>query len=137
MQNLVTHLFVYGSLRQGFKSDAYQYISQYFTFVANATVAGKLVHNGNYPLGVTSNNGEKIIGELYCITNTANYEWAYAQLDDYEGVIVEANETPAYIKATATAYYNNTEVQCILYWYNGNTDGMAVIPSGDVFDFYK
>ena len=44
------HIFVYGSLRSGFKSPAYNYISKYFSLVGDAKVQGKLYNMGNYPL---------------------------------------------------------------------------------------
>ncbi len=131
------YLFVYGSLRQGFQSDAYHYISQYFTLVGNATTQGLLVNIGTHPVGIASNTNQHIIGELYQLKNTNEYDWAFAQLDDYEGIHVEQGEIPLYVKATTTVHYNNTEVTAWVYWYNGNVDGMPVLNSGDIFDFIK
>jgi gamma-glutamylcyclotransferase (GGCT)/AIG2-like uncharacterized protein YtfP len=51
----MNQLFVYGSLRSGFRSPAYEYISRYFTFVANAKVRGELYDLGSYPAGIKSN----------------------------------------------------------------------------------
>ena len=48
----VYNLFVYGSLRKGFQSNAYEYISRFFTLVGNAKVKGRLVDMGTYPAGV-------------------------------------------------------------------------------------
>ena len=46
----VYYLFVYGSLRSGFKSPAYDYISKYFSFVAEGKAKGLLYDMGKYPV---------------------------------------------------------------------------------------
>ncbi len=131
-------LFIYGSLRQDFNNPAFSYISQYFNFVGNAYVQGKLVDMGEFPAGVFSIEGHKIIGELYQIKQPEQYDWAFAQLDDFEGVLVEANETPDFIRQQTTVFLpNNETVQSWIYWYNGNTNNNPIIESGNIFDFKK
>jgi gamma-glutamylcyclotransferase (GGCT)/AIG2-like uncharacterized protein YtfP len=88
------HLFVYGSLRSGFHSPAYEYISRFFDFVGNGRVKGKLYDLGSYPGGVPTKDDAYIIGELYHIRDESEFSWAMAQLDDYEGVDAEAGELP-------------------------------------------
>ena len=82
-------LFVYGSLRSGFRSPAYEYISRYFVFVGDARVRGKLFDLGSYPAGIKTNDNTFIVGELYTIKSENEFAWAIGQLDDYEGVTVE------------------------------------------------
>ena len=53
-QNGIYQLFVYGSLRSGFKSPAYDYISRFFSLVGDAKVKGRLFDMGSYPAGVPS-----------------------------------------------------------------------------------
>jgi gamma-glutamylcyclotransferase (GGCT)/AIG2-like uncharacterized protein YtfP len=48
----IYHLFVYGSLRSGFRSHMYEYISRYFTLLGEAKVKGLLYDLGSYPAGV-------------------------------------------------------------------------------------
>ena len=60
----VYNLFVYGSLRSGFKSPAYEYISRFFSFVGDAKVKGKLFDLGAYPAGVPVSGENFITGEL-------------------------------------------------------------------------
>ncbi len=40
------YVFVYGSLRSGFQSPAYEYISRYFNLFGEAKVKGKLFDPG-------------------------------------------------------------------------------------------
>ena len=54
----VYHLFVYGSLRKGFQSDAYQYISRYFKLCGSAKVKGILFDLGPYPAAVPGDDGQ-------------------------------------------------------------------------------
>lgn len=61
----VFQLFVYGSLRSGFHSPVYEYISRFFKFIGEAKVQGKLFDMGSYPAGVPTTEDSLIIGELY------------------------------------------------------------------------
>ena len=129
------YLFVYGTLRSGFQSAAYDYISRYFNFFGNAKVKGKLYDLGQYPAAAPTSEEAFIFGELYIIKNTKEFSWAIGQLDDYEGVVVEKNEQPLYRREIADVYVNDAIVPAWLYWYNGDLGGKPVINSGDVMDY--
>jgi gamma-glutamylcyclotransferase (GGCT)/AIG2-like uncharacterized protein YtfP len=132
----VFHLFVYGSLRSGFKSPAYNYVSKYFTFVANATVKGVLYNMGEYPLGQPTEEEKYIIGELYSINNTDEFGFAIAQLDDYEGVNGDEDEAPLFVRDTTTVYHHDGKTtEAWVYWFIGDTSEKPLIESGDVLAF--
>lgn len=131
----VFHLFVYGTLRSGFQSPAYEYISRFFTLVGNARVLGKLVDMGSYPAGVPSGDGSMINGELYRIRHELEFPWAIGQLDDYEGVSVEPDEVQLYKRELTIAECDNRQVPAWIYWYNGDTTGRPDIASGDIFEY--
>ena len=133
----IYQLFVYGSLRSGFKSPAYEYISKYFTFVSDARIKGKLYDLGEYPAAIPVMEDSFIIGELYTIKNEQEFSWAMAQLDDYEGLNVEAGEEKLYHRKIAEVYINNQVVSAWVYWYNGDVRGKPVIVSGDILEFLK
>jgi len=133
----VYHLFVYGSLRSGFKSPAYEYISRFFDLVAEAKVKGKLYDMGVYPAGVPADEDSFIIGELYTIKNQAEFSWAIGQLDDYEGVNVEANEEQLYKRALTEVIVNNSITTAWIYWYHGNVSGSPIIASGDLMQYMQ
>ena len=82
-------VFVYGSLRSGFQSPAYEYISRYFNLFGQAKVKGKLYDMGEYPAAIPVQEDAFIKGELYIIKNETEFSWAIGQLDDYEGVLPE------------------------------------------------
>ena len=138
MTNNASHfVFVYGSLRSGFQSTAYEYISRYFNFFGEAKVKGKLFDLGKYPGAVPTQEDTFIRGELYIVKNENEFSWAIAQLDDYEGVLVEPNEKPLYRREIADIYVNDAIVPAWIYWYNGNVIDKPVISSGDILDYLK
>jgi len=66
----VYHLFVYGSLRKGFQSEAYEYISRFFTLVGYAKVKGKLFDMGSYPAAVPVTDEHFFFQRKYFKENT-------------------------------------------------------------------
>ena len=80
-------VFVYGSLRSGFQSDAYEYISRYFNLFGQAKVKGKLFDTGSYPAAIPVQEDFFIVGELYLIKNENEFSCAISQLVDYECVL--------------------------------------------------
>jgi gamma-glutamylcyclotransferase (GGCT)/AIG2-like uncharacterized protein YtfP len=131
----VYQLFVYGSLRSGFRSPAYEYISRYFSFVGEARVRGKLFDMGSYPAGLPTNDNHFIVGELYRIKNENEFSWAIGQLDDYEGVSVEADEVQLYRREITEVLMNGQLTHAWIYWYNGDVSGRPLITSGDLIEF--
>jgi len=133
----VYHLFVYGSLRSGFHTPAYEYISRYFNFVGDAKVRGRLYDMGTYPGGVPADDDAFIIGELYGIRDQSEFSWAIGQLDDYEGVTVESDEVQLYRRELADAIINDGTIAAWIYWYNGDVSGRPVITSGDLMEYLE
>jgi gamma-glutamylcyclotransferase (GGCT)/AIG2-like uncharacterized protein YtfP len=133
----IYQLFVYGSLRSGFRSEAYEYISRFFNFVGNATVKGKLFDMGSYPAGIPTEENIHIIGELYSICDESEFSWAIGQLDDYEGVNVEPDEIQLYRRELTDVFIDDKEVTAWIYWYNRSVNDKPVIASGDLLEYLK
>ena len=133
----VFQLFVYGSLRKGFHNPVYEYISDFFTFTGGAKVRGKLFDMGNYLAGVTTNDDNFIIGELYCANYENEFPWAIGQLDDYEGIGPEAGEVQLFRRELTEVYINDQTTQAWIYWYNGDVSGRKVITSGDIIQYLQ
>lgn len=130
-------LFVYGSLRSGFRSTAYEYISRYFDLVGNAKVKGLLFDLGNYPAAKPSGENKFIVGELYRIKHQNEFTWAMGQLDDYEGVDVAFDEVQLYRRELTEVICNNQLTHAWIYWYNGDISGKPSIESGDVLQYME
>ena len=120
----LSYLFVYGSLRMGFQNEAYHYISEYFEFVSLGKVRGALYDSGSYPVGKPAEEEIYITGELYKIKDPQLLDWAFTQLDDYEGVCVENDEPQMYVRAECDVNFNNETARAYVYWYNGDTANM-------------
>jgi gamma-glutamylcyclotransferase (GGCT)/AIG2-like uncharacterized protein YtfP len=133
----IFRLFVYGSLRSGFKSPMYDYISRYFTFIGEAKVKGKLYDMGSYPAGVPTNEDTFITGELYQLKDESEYSWVMGQLDDYEGVNVEADEMQLYRREIAEVITGNQLTHAWIYWYNGDVSNKPLIASGDLMQYLQ
>lgn len=131
------NLFVYGSLRKGFPSSAYRYISEHFDFVAMAKVRGLLYDMGDYPAALPADGEHFIIGELYTLRHPEEFGWAIAQLDDYEGVDPEADEVPLYRREVTTVFAGEEIHPAWIYWYNGSVEGKPPILSGDVLRYLE
>ena len=133
----VYQLFVYGSLRSGFRSPAYEYISRYFDLVGDAKVKGQLFDLGEYPAAKPSTEDKFIIGELYRIRNEKEFSWAIGQLDDYEGVNVAFDETILYRRDITEVYIDDKIIPAWIYWYYGDVENRPVIESGDVLQYME
>jgi len=132
----VYKLFVYGSLRSAFKSQAYEYIMRFFSFDGNAKVRGKLFDLGAYPAAVPANDSF-IIGELYTIKSESEFSWAMGQIDDYEGVTAEQGEIQLYRRELVEVFMENATVSAWIYWYNGSIEGKPCIESGDLIQYLQ
>ncbi len=132
----VYKLFVYGSLRSVFKTDAYEYISRFFSFDEVAKVNGALFDLGPYPAAVPA-AGSFIVGELYTIKNESEFNWAIGQLDDYEGVIAEPGEIQLYRRELVDVFTEHATTIAWIYWYNGSVDGKPLIESGDLIQYLQ
>ena len=131
----VYQLFVYGSLRSGFRSPAYEYISRYFDLVGEGKVRGQLFDLGTFPAAKPTNENKFIIGELYRIRNENEFAWAMGQLDDYEGVHVDFDETQLYRRDITEVHMDNKITHAWIYWYHGDVNDKPVIESGDVLQY--
>jgi len=137
MKQTTFKIFVYGSLRSGFQSPAYNYISKYFTLVGNAKVKGLLFDMGDYPVAISTNDEKFIVGELYDIKNQEAFDFAIAQLDDYEGLNTEEGEASFYKRTEEEIYINNTTEKGWVYWFTGDIINKPIVESGDVLAYIE
>ncbi len=130
-------LFVYGSLRSGFKNEAYEYLSKYFTHAGEGLVKGKFYFNGKYPVAIATENEDMIVGELYSLNNEEDYSWAFEQLDDYEGINVEVGQKPLYKRTMVHVYQEEKVIPAWIYWFNESVEGYEAIASGDLLNYLQ
>jgi gamma-glutamylcyclotransferase (GGCT)/AIG2-like uncharacterized protein YtfP len=137
MNEATYQLFVYGSLRSGFRNPAYLYLAKYFNLLGEGCVNGKLYDNGSFPVAVPSSGNSTITGELYALNNPEEFVWAMGQLDDYEGLNTEPGEKPLYKRDIVMVEHNGAFSPAWIYWYNGNVDTMTEIETGDIMKYIR
>lgn len=131
------NLFVYGSLRSGFRNPAYEYLTRYFIYRGEAMARGKFLENGSVPVAVPDAEEKYILGELYTLQNPEDFSWAFMQLDDYEGLNTEAGETPLYKREMVKVHQPGEISDSWIYWFNGSTKGLKEIETGDVMKYLQ
>lgn len=138
MDTSTYQLFVYGSLRSGFRNPAYGYLTKYFRLQGEAVVKGKFFDAGAHPVAVPTTDEESYInGELYIVNNPDEFGWAIEQLDDYEGLNVEAGETALYRRELTEVFQQGKGSTAWIYWYNKPVDGMPPILFGDILKYLQ
>lgn len=137
MEKKINKLFVYGSLRSGFRNPAYEYITRYFNLIGEAVVRGRLYDAGESPVAVAGTGDHFITGELYELKDPAMFEWAFGQLDDYEGINAEPGTWPLYKREIAEIFMNGLPDAAWIYWYNGDVTGMPPMEMGDVLKYLQ
>lgn len=134
MEDNITNLFVYGSLRSGFCHSAYEHISKYFTLVSEARIKGFLYDLGDYPAAIATSEEAFVTGELYEVKDDNEFHQAIELLDIYEETGTEEGEGELYKREITEVIYNNMTDRAWIYWYNKSIVGQPLIPSGDVMD---
>ena len=105
--------------------------------IPHAKVKGLLYDLGSFPVAVPDKKEHYIIGELYQLKRPEEFDWAFAQLDDYEGVIVEPGEEQLYRRDIAEVFSDNGSMKAWVYWYNAPVKKAPVIASGDLLQYIK
>ena len=89
------------------------------------------------PVAIPTTDEAFITGELYVFNNPEEFKWVIEQLDDYEGINVEAGETPMYKRDLVTVFQKGISSTAWIYWYNGSVEGMKEIATGDVLKYLQ
>lgn len=137
MEQAPQQLFVYGSLRSGFRNPAYEYLTQHFVLIGEAVVRGRFYHNGEFPVAVPTTSDNFLTGELYVLKSPTEFSWVFEQLDDYEGLNVMPNETPLYKRERVAVFHNASESSAWIYWYSRPVNGMEEIATGDILQYLQ
>ena len=105
--------------------------------MGEALVKGRLYDMGEYPVATPTEEENFISGELYAVNDPSEFSWAIEQLDDYEGMNVEAGETPMYKREIVTAYQDGKASTAWIYWFNGSVTNSPEILSGDLLQYLQ
>ena len=122
------YLFVYGTLRRDAGNPTHHVLSQHTDFVSQGTYQGRLYDLGKYPGAVPSDqSSDAVTGEVYVLNDR---DPLLKRLDEYEG--------PRFRRQRVTiSLANGEEVVAWIYLYDGATNELETIPSGDYLEFRK
>lgn len=125
------YLFVYGTLRSAYESDAHREYLQGADFVSPAKTRGKLYMVDYYPGLVLSETEHWAMGEIYLIESEAQLH----ELDVYEGCAKKSPQPHEYERKIVNAVLSSGElINAWAYVYKQDTSNFALIDSGDFLD---
>jgi gamma-glutamylcyclotransferase (GGCT)/AIG2-like uncharacterized protein YtfP len=126
----VEHLFVYGTLRRGFRTPMHPLLERYATHCGSAWVHGVLFDLGAYPGLLCDNRAERrVSGELYRLHDP---EQLLRRLDHYEGCSPGFRQPTEYVREAVRAEGPDGQTVSVwVYLYNLPIGGARRIRSGD------
>ncbi|MFA5983298.1 MAG: gamma-glutamylcyclotransferase family protein [Methylococcaceae bacterium] len=126
-------LFVYGTLRRDCGHQMHDAMLKYCHFYSMASMAGQLYEVNGYPGAIMTDDGSRVVGELYRIVAPDNL---FALLDDYEEC------SPHYAKPhefcrlkIATSMQTMQSVMAWCYLYKASTGHLRRIITGNYRDY--
>lgn len=125
------YLFVYGTLRSGARGPAQERLMRGLRLVGRASIPGRVYDTGPYPVGTPPvNDADRIVGELYAMD--ADADALLAALDEYEGIDAAHPDDSLFMRLAVDAMRDDgTRTPTWVYLFNGSTDGLPRVPSGD------
>ena len=122
------YLFVYGTLRHAYESDAHRDYLRGADFVSPAKIRGQLYMVDYYPGLVLSETEHWALGEIYLLGNEAQLH----DLDVYEGCAKKSPQPHEYERRLVDVQLvSGEQITAWAYVYIQDTSELALISSGD------
>ncbi|SHN27418.1 Uncharacterized conserved protein YtfP, gamma-glutamylcyclotransferase (GGCT)/AIG2-like family [Cyclobacterium lianum] len=131
-----SYLFVYGTLRKGFRHPMGALLEQEANYLGSGVISGLLFDLGPYPVAVSSEDqANQVFGDVYQFTENSNL---ISILDDYEGVgeLLETGVTFSR-KQVPVNLVQGPLLEAWVYLYTGYIDHLVPIASGDYLNYKK
>lgn len=131
------YLFVYGTLRTGFKHAVKREIRNDVEWLGESSIRGKLYDIGKYPgaLRVTDSGSGFIKGEVLKMKHPKK---VLRILDEYEGFDPDAPVKSEYFRDQELIHLpDGKEIKAWVYWYNLPIAGKRRIRHKDYLDYLK
>lgn len=126
----IEYLFVYGTLRRGFRTPIHPLLGRYATFCGPGWVRGVLFDLGAYPGLCSDMEADSLVtGEVYRLDHP---EPLLARLDRYEGYGPGFRRPPEYVREMREIErQDGLRVSAWVYLFNRPVRGAPRIRSGD------
>ena len=123
------YIFVYGTLRRDCGNDLHRLIARNSDYVGMASYQGQMFQVAEYPGIIPSANpADKVVGELYLLSNTVKL---LNVLDEYEEYETDRPEESLFIREQVEVTLKGKKITTYAYIYNRPTDPKTRIASGD------
>lgn len=124
-----THLFVYGTLRRGYRGEMQALLERRAEFVDTALFRGRLFLVDDYPGAIPSSKPDDIVhGDVFRLRDPA---LVLAELDAYERCGAEGSGSEYYRKQAAVRLSSGRRIDAWIYLYGRPTLALRPIPCGD------
>ena len=132
------YLFVYGTLCSASGGWMHHELARRARLAGTGWIAGRLWDTGSYPAAIpAASPDERVHGELYKIAPDSTAE-LLALLDRYEGYLPDAPGRSLFLRQrTRVTREDGEPVRAWVYVYNGTTDRLRRITSGDYLECYQ
>ena len=125
-------MFFYGTLMTPFNRPGRTRVSADLVFKGRGSIRAALFDLGIYPAAIPTDDGSRVIGEVYELRNPAA---VLAALDEIEGYHPSEPDRSLYTRSEATAMLENGELQqAWVYFYNAPLGRAQRIDSGDYLE---
>ena len=126
------HVFFYGTLMTPFNRPGRTRVSADMAFKGRGSIHAALYDLGIYPAAIPTDDGSRVRGEVYELSNAAT---VLATLDEIEGYRTNEPERSLYMRAETPVTFDDGQVQhAWAYFYNAPLGRAQKIPSGDYLE---
>ncbi len=127
MDTLCLYLFVYGTLLDADNEFAV-FMRKHCSFLKKGKFKGRLYDLGEYPGAVLDFKADGCVyGSIYFMDNAP---LVLEKLDDYEGYGPDHEQPNLFIRRLVEIETNARPIDCWVYLYNRDVDGLKAIPDG-------
>jgi len=126
------HVFFYGTLMTPFNRPGRTRVSADMAFKGRGSIRAALYDLGIYPAAIPTDDGSRVRGEVYELSNAAT---VLATLDEIEGYRANEPERSLYTRAETPVTLDDGQVQdAWAYFYNAPLGRAQKISSGDYLE---
>ena len=123
----MVYLFVYGTLRRGYKLSIQSQVSKHLRYIGKAKVKAALYDLGAYPGAVKGDGSNEVVGDVF---EVGSPELVLSFLDEYEGEEYQRVETRVRLRS-------GKWITAWMYWYKGEPQEKQRIYYKDYFNYLK
>ncbi|HXB34809.1 MAG TPA: gamma-glutamylcyclotransferase family protein [Puia sp.] len=131
---MAEHLFVYGTLRQGYDLRLMDKVRHLIRYIGQGKVNADLYDLGRYPGAVRRREATEVIGDVFELMNP---ESVLRTLDRYEGIGPGKAATEFVRRRSRVKLRSGQTVTAWVYWYNLEPAGKIRIKHKNYLNYLK